>query len=109
MSSRTTTSKGLLILVMLGGLLMLPFGLFNQPGTLMGYALIFVGAVYNRVDSRFRGYKFSLSVGAFSAGLETRREMARPREAYAVVADDIDDDDDQDDEEGGGGHDPYPN
>lgn len=102
MAASTSTSKGLLILIVLSGLAMLPFGLFNQKGTLVGYALIFVGAVYNRVDSRFRGYKFSLSLGNFSAGLETgRARSARPREKPEAEDGQNDEDDD--------GYEPLPN
>ncbi len=56
------------------GLTLLPLGLFAELNNLIVYALILGVAVFNRLDSRARGYKFSLQAGAAVASIETQGE-----------------------------------
>lgn len=74
MTGRVHSSKVVLGLAAVAGLALLPFGLFAEMNNLMVYALILGAAVFNRLDSRARGYKFSLQVGAAQATIETKEE-----------------------------------
>ncbi|UQZ89549.1 hypothetical protein C4J81_15440 [Deltaproteobacteria bacterium Smac51] len=68
---RSQTSKIIILVVIAGGLAMLPLGIFQELNNLLAFVVILSGAVYNRVDSRFRGYKFSVNAGGASATIET--------------------------------------
>lgn len=69
--SRSTTSKWIILSVMVFGLAAIPLGLFHQANNLLAYGLTLCGAIYNRVDSRGQGYKFTFTAGAASATIET--------------------------------------
>lgn len=67
---RNYTSKWILLAVMAFGLAAIPYGWLAALPNLAAYALILAGAVYNRVDSRFQGYRVSLSAAGASATIE---------------------------------------
>lgn len=75
--STSYTSKWILLAVMAFGLAAIPYGWLSALPNLAAYALILGGAVYNRVDSRFQGYKVSLAAGGASATIEAGERPAR--------------------------------
>ncbi len=72
--TRIQSSKIMLALAAAFGLALLPLGLFAELNNLIVYALILAVAVFNRLDSRARGYKFSLQAGAAQAAIEATGE-----------------------------------
>jgi hydrogenase maturation factor len=66
-----TTSKAVLIITSLCGLAALFLGKLEDPANLGAFALIHVGAILNRIDSRRQGYKASFTAGAVTATLES--------------------------------------
>jgi hypothetical protein len=69
---RVATSKILLTTVIVGGLIGLLAGIDPSRNQLIGYSLIFFGALFNRLDSRKQGYKFSAAIGSSSLSVEGR-------------------------------------
>lgn len=81
---KSYTSKWILLAVMAFGLAAIPYGWLAALPNLAAYALILGGAVYNRVDSRFRGYRVSLSAAGASATIEAGdRPEAREESPHA--------------------------
>lgn len=76
MKTRTQSSKFLLALIVVAGMAMMALGFFAETNNLIVYGLILGVAVFNRLDSRARGYKLSLSAGAAQATIETGGEGA---------------------------------
>lgn len=74
MKGRLHSSKIMLALAVGAGLLLLPLGFFVERNNLIAYALILGTLVFNRLDSRARGYKFSLQAGAAQAVIESGGE-----------------------------------
>jgi hypothetical protein len=56
-----TTSKPLLIIGLLVGVVALFMGTLENVNSLIGYLGMLLIAVWNRIDSRRRGYTFSLA------------------------------------------------
>ncbi len=76
--SRIQTSKALLWLVILAGLGALLWGIDPTATQLAGYGLILTASIYNRLDSRARGYKFSAECGPAKFGLEQEGDHDKP-------------------------------
>ncbi len=77
MKTRTHSSKIMLALAAVAGLVLLPLGFFAELNNLIVYALILGVAVFNRLDSRARGYKFTIQAGAASASVESGGEEGK--------------------------------
>ena len=77
--SRIQTSKIILWIVILFGLVALPLGLFTSMEPLIAYGLILAASIYNRLDSRARGYKFSAECGPAKFGLEQEGDHDKPK------------------------------
>lgn len=71
MKTRTQSSKIMLALAAGAGLALLPLGFFAELNNLIVYGLILGVAVFNRLDSRARGYKFTIQAGAAQASIES--------------------------------------
>ncbi|UQZ90707.1 hypothetical protein C4J81_16450 [Deltaproteobacteria bacterium Smac51] len=74
MKARIQSSKIMLALVVAAGLALMWMGLFTEINNLIGYGLILGVTVFNRLDSRARGYKFTVQAGAASACVESSGE-----------------------------------
>ena len=74
MKARIQTSKVMLALIVVAGLALLWMGFFSEINNMIVYALILGVAVFNRLDSRARGYKFSIQAGAAQASIEAEGE-----------------------------------
>ena len=68
---RIATSKILLTLVIVGGLIGVYFDLFRQFNNVIIYVAILAGAAFNRLDSRKKGYEFSAGFGGGTLNVKT--------------------------------------
>ena len=85
MKARIQSSKVMLALAAGAGLTLLPLGLFAELNNLIVYALILGVAVFNRLDSRARGYKFSIQAGAAQASIEAEGEGVEMQRACVKI------------------------
>ena len=74
MDNRNRTSKAVLIIVMLFGLGFLAIGRLESLANAGVFALIYIGALFNRLDSRRQGYKASFSAAGVTATVEAAEE-----------------------------------
>ena len=74
MNSQSHTSKAVLIIVMICGLVLLFWGKLGNISDAGIFALIYVGAIINRLDSRRQGYKAQISAAGVTANFESLPE-----------------------------------
>jgi len=70
-SNNGRSSKAVLMIVMLLGLILLGWGKLDNLANAGAFALIYIGAILNRLDSRGKNYKASITAGGVTANLES--------------------------------------
>jgi len=70
-NNRSRSSKAILIIVMIFGLTLLALGKLDSMANATVFALVYIGAIFNRLDSRHQGYKANITAAGVSASIES--------------------------------------
>ncbi|MCL2029535.1 MAG: hypothetical protein FWG97_03885 [Deltaproteobacteria bacterium] len=88
-------SKIILFIVTVFGLVLLAQGRLENLANASAFAITYIGALLNRLDSRHQGYRATISAGGVTATVERHARSKRPEGQGG----DMDDGDDEEEDE----------